>query len=398
MNLNDYRLNAYRTAAEKKPEHNGKPAAGTPVKNIDKGNDQYTDTSVKAAAAALTSGGLLKIQKSTQGNNGQDTIYRRVAKFLLLIGVDEAAKILPHLSEAQTEKIIPEIASIRHVDRDEAASILAEFQALVQKSREAGGVDTAKTILEKAFGEKKAEEMLQKAVPFAEGKPFEYLNETDTDKIIFLLKDESVAVRALVLSYLKPKTAASVINAFSPEDKTRVIMRLAKMEPVLPEVLHRVDQSMHEKSMAVNTEKAIATDGRGILAQILKRMTPQAEQNILATLSDTDPELGHDLKQRLFTTEDFINSDDRFIQEQLGKMDNTLIAALIADKSDDFRSKILRNVSKTRGDVILEEEQLKKPIPGKDIDKVTSQFFNIMRQAFDDGKLVVKNRSDDIFV
>ena len=45
----------------------------------------------------------------------------------MLIGVDEAAKILPHLTEEQTEKIIPEIASIRYVEPEEATDILKEL-------------------------------------------------------------------------------------------------------------------------------------------------------------------------------------------------------------------------------------------------------------------------------
>jgi len=429
MNLNDYRLNAYHNAARK----NGEDAvtSGTEHKKIRKpvfeqlsgqpgkpfssaaalpgGKTAYAaqrpetehipaENEVKAAAAALTSGGLLKVPAEPQEPDGRENIYRRVAKFLLLIGIDEAAKILPHLSESQTEKIIPEIASIRHIDPDEAASILAEFQSLVQRSREEGGIDTAKAILEKAFGEKKAGEMLQKAVPFARGKPFEYLDDIDADRIVFLLKDESAAVRSLVLSRLKPKTAAAVINALGPEDKKEVILRLAKMEPVLPEVLRRVDQSMHEKALAVNTEKANIVDGRGILAQILKRMTVKNEQQILGTLTDSDPELGQDLRQRLFTIEDIVNSDDRFLQELLRKTDDTSVALLIAGKPDSFRTKILHNVSKARGDAILEDEQLQKPVLRRDCEKITDQFLTSMRQAFEDGRLIVNNRSDDIFV
>jgi len=420
MNLNDYRKNAYQNASSdhtddsrhiQKPvfEHinrqvedifAAKRTATTAQKKVSPRQPDRTptDSDVKAAAEALTSGGLLKVPESQKETNGQESIYRRVAKFLLLIGVDEAAKILPHLSEEQTEKIIPEIASIRHIDTDESTSILAEFQALVQKSREAGGVDTAKTILAKAFGEKRAGEMMQKAVPFAQGRPFEYLDDADPEKILFLLKDESDAVRALVLSHLRPKAAAAVINALPANDKKNVVMRLAKMEPVSPDILRRVDQSMHEKSMAVNTEKANVVDGRGILAQILKRMPPQEEQDLLGTLSEEDAELGKDLKQRLFTIEDFINSDDRFIQEQLRKMDDRTVAVLIAGKPDSFRKKILSNISTTRGDAVLEEEQLQKPVRRSDSDTVTSQFLAIMRQAYDDGRLAVKNRNDDIYV
>ena len=53
----------------------------------------------------LKSGGLIKVPAQEKLPDGKDSVYRRVAKFLVLIGEDEAAKILPHLSESQIEKI-----------------------------------------------------------------------------------------------------------------------------------------------------------------------------------------------------------------------------------------------------------------------------------------------------
>ncbi|MDE7392217.1 MAG: flagellar motor switch protein FliG, partial [Treponemataceae bacterium] len=144
--------------------------------------------SERVAAKALAQGGLLKVPARTA--DGKESVYRRVAKFLLLIGENEAAKIMPHLGETQIEKIVPELASIRRVDSEEAAAILAEFQSLMQKAREDGGVETARAMLEKAFGAEKAAAVLQKSVPFADGKPFEYLSEADAEKVALLLRDE----------------------------------------------------------------------------------------------------------------------------------------------------------------------------------------------------------------
>ena len=132
---------------------------------------------MKNAAKNLTSGGLVKIPASS---TEKDSIYRRVAKFLVIVGIDEAAKILPHLTEEQTEKIIPEIASIQKITPEESASILEEFESLVEKAREEGGLETARNILTKAYGSEKAEDMLKKSVKYPDGKPFDYLSDAVT--------------------------------------------------------------------------------------------------------------------------------------------------------------------------------------------------------------------------
>lgn len=360
--------------------------------------DFQGNESARIAAKALTSGGLIKVPEQPREKDGKENIYRRVAKFLMLIGVDEAAKILPHLSEEQTEKIIPEIASIRYVEPEEATEILQEFQGLVKQAREEGGIDTARAILEKAFGTHKADLILEKTASNISGKPFEYLFEADSDRVSLLLKDESNAVKALVLSYLNPKVSAQVINEMETQDKKDVVMRLAKLTKVSPEIIQRVDKAMQEKMNHLASSKSDSIDGKSVLAQILKRMSPQAEEGILNNLAEQDSQLGEELRERLFTTEDIINADDRFIQDRLRDMDEEEIAYLIASKAEDFREKLLSNVSENRRKSILETEKFLYPMRKSDCEKVTSQFFATLRRAWEEGNLYIKGRDDELYV
>lgn len=355
-------------------------------------NSQYDSTEI------LKNSGLLKVPVAEKEKDGKESIYRRVAKFLVLIGEDEAAKILPHLSEVQIEKIIPEIASIRTVSKDESSVILAEFKSLLDDSRKSGGIETARDILQKAYGKKRADEMLEKSVPF-EGKiPFNYLNDADNERIYQLLKDENEGIKAIVLSYLKPKKAASVINLMKSDEKKETVLRLAKMEPVSPEVIRRIDNAMHEKSLHQTSDSVENIDGRNVLAQILKKMSPDSESEILENLSEGDPDLGEDLRSRLFTIEDVVNSDDRFVQESLRKLSEVDIVHLIAGKSQDFREKILSDISSGRRMEVLDQEKILKPLKRSECEKITSQFFSVLRRAFDEGHLIIKDRNDDVFI
>lgn len=419
MNLEDYRLNAYSagTGQNKKLVH--KPVfenVNSAIDRIEKQNKEHaerqnieqakiaaktgtwfekkksaTSDDVKNAAKNLTSGGLVKIPASS---TEKDSIYRRVAKFLVIVGIDEAAKILPHLTEEQTEKIIPEIASIQKITPEESASILEEFESLVEKAREEGGLETARNILTKAYGSEKAEDMLKKSVKYPDGKPFDYLSDANAERIKVLIDGESDAVKSLVLSQIEPKKAAKVINLMDVDDKKKIVLRLAKMKPVAPEVLAEIDRSLHEKLLTQNTENSQNMDGRGVLAQILKRMNPSVENSIINTLSEQDPELGEDLRKRLFTEEDVIGSDDRFIQNYLHDMEDRDIAVLIYGKNDAFREKILSNVSKNRRRIILDEESMIHHLTKSDSEKMTSLFYSVLRRAWENGDLRVSGRDE----
>lgn len=353
-----------------------------------------TQEEVKEAASKLTSGGLIMVPGEKKDGE-KESIYRRVAKFLVVIGMDEASKILPHLTEEQTEKIIPEIATIRYVSPEEAKEVLDEFKSLLNKAQEAGGVDTARKLLTKVYGAEKADQVLNKVVKHPDGKPFDYLSDANAERIGILLDGESPSVQALVLSQINPQKAANVIKRMDTENKTEVIMRLAKMKPVSPEIIENLNKSLKEKMMTQNTENSQNLDGRTALAQILKRMDPSAEYSIIANLSAENPELGADLRRRLFTEEDVIACDDRYMQKKLHDMTDSDLVILLRGKSDGFRQKIFSNISKNRAQVIYDEELLKEHVLKSDSDRITSQLYADLRRAWEVGELMVEGRDEE---
>ena len=402
MTFNDLRKNAYKSsvsqnAAQKKIPVQKEDLSSQKEKSK-KEKHKSQNPELNAASDALVSGGLLKVPVSKKEADGRDSVYRRVAKFLLIIGVDEAAKILPHLTEEQTEKIIPEIASIRSVSPEETRQILEEFETLLKNAREGGGIDTAREILRKAYGEKKAKELIDKSVPFPLEKPFEYLNDIDNERINLLLKEESVQVKALILSHLNPKKAASVINLMDSKEKSEVAFRLLKLEPVSPEVIKNLDEVLHKKVLLQNSQRTNSLDGKKILAEILKKMSFSTENSILSKISTEEPSLANDLRERLFTVDDVVSSDDRFVQETLMMYSNYEIACLVYKREEKFTKKIFQCISQGRVSQVQEELNINQTFLKSECDKIYSKFLNTLRNAFEEGKLFIKNRTDDVYI
>lgn len=402
MTFNDLRKNAYKSSvsqnvAQKKIQVQKEDLSSQKEKSK-KEKHKSQNPELNAASDALVSGGLLKVPVSKKEADGRDSVYRRVAKFLLIIGVDEAAKILPHLTEEQTEKIIPEIASIRSVSPEETRQILEEFETLLKNAREGGGIDTAREILRKAYGEKKAKELIDKSVPFPLEKPFEYLNDIDNERINLLLKEESVQVKALILSHLNPKKAASVINLMDSKEKSEVAFRLLKLEPVSPEVIKNLDEVLHKKVLLQNSQRTNSLDGKKILAEILKKMSFSTENSILSKISTEEPSLANDLRERLFTVDDVVSSDDRFVQEILMMYSNYEIACLVYKREEKFTKKIFQCISQGRVSQVQEELNINQTFLKSECDKIYSKFLNTLRNAFEEGKLFIKNRTDDVYI
>lgn len=353
-----------------------------------------TDEKLDVAVSAIKNGGLLKVGREASGE--KDGVHRRVAKFLLLIGTDEAAEVLKFLPQDDIEKIIPQLATIQSVSNDEAEEILAEFHSLVEKKVEVAGEDAALDILEKAFGAGKAQALMERVEKKIEVEhPFTCLKEKSAEEILSILEGESAQVISIVVSHLEPKKAAAVISLMDSDKKKEIVLRLAKMQKISPEVISMIDKTIRKKVSARPADDSLAIDGKGALVQILKRMDFGAEKEILDDLERFDPALKADLQKNLFTADDVVKCDDRFLQEKLRAMSDKEIAFLIADKDESFRKKIFANVSVGRGDRILEEESASKPMLRRDVEDVTKHFLEVLRVAWQNGSLRVLGRDEE---
>jgi flagellar motor switch protein FliG len=349
--------------------------------------------------------GFLKIPRvvKTGANDeaaSKDSKYRRVAKFLILIGAEQAASILTNLEPEQVELISREIASIRGIQSDEAAEILAEFQSLLEGSfpgqgRTAGGLDEARRLLYAAFGPEKGEAFLKNAAPAARETSFSFLDDLPGEQIAILLRDESPATGAMILSRIAPKSAAAALSCADREWRLEVARRISRLGQVSPEVLERTVEALREKARRLSGSAGTSTvDGLGALASILKQSDVSFGDTILSELSKEDPELGRELKDRLYTLDDVIKADNKPLRIKLHAMSAKEIALLIKGRSEVFAEKILANISSNRKIEVREELDFMGPVTKKDSDAALKIFMNWFREGREEGSILMLG--DDI--
>jgi flagellar motor switch protein FliG len=337
------------------------------------------------------------------GKEGESK-YRRVAKFLILIGADLAAKVLENLSQVQVEALSREIALIRGVTADEADEIMREFHALLENSSGysrpvEGGVEAARRLLYVTFGPDKGEVLLRKSVPDARKAVFDFLEDFSGAQIAVLLREEAPATVALVISHISPKLAAAVLGDMSPSLKAEMVRRLAYLKQVSPDTVNRVAAALRNKARqyaASGSGTETEVDGMGALTAILKQADISFGDRLLTELDEEDPELGRNIKERLYTLDDMVLAENQPIQEKLREMRDVDVAMLIKGRSPKFVEKILSNVSANRRAAVLEEQEYLGAVLRKDADAVAREFLSWFRAARESGRIFLYSDEDVI--
>ncbi|AAC65020.1 flagellar motor switch protein FliG [Treponema pallidum] len=309
------------------------------------------------------------------------TVYKKIAQFLSLIGEEQAALVLKQLEPAQIEAVVAELLTLKPLSPEEAREILREFSALCARvSPVTGGLRAAQSMLSKAFGEEKADLILKRAVPAAQPKPFEFLAALEASQLLPLLEGELPATKTLILSQLPPESAAHYLSNISTEEKKDLIVRLAKLKHVNPQVLQVMSDSLHKKFAALHLSQRRDLDGHAVLAAILKKMERATEHSILHALAEKNPTLAARVRTHLFTLDDIPALPDTFLQKHLASCSEKTLAALINTNHPAFVQKILSNLSKNRAQLVRDEYDTFPP-SAHDTRTITEHFLATLRSA-----------------
>ena len=317
--------------------------------------------------------------------------HKRAAKLLLLLGKEQAAAVLKHLSEEEVEKVTAEIAKIKRIEREEARKILQDFGSLADKiaATPRGGIQVARDMLSSALGEAEAEKIIGKVSPYAENKPFAFLNDLDYQQIMLLLRKEPVHVMSIVVSYLEPRKASQVIESLPPEVQAQVVKRIARMGQVSPEVLSSIEESLRERIRTQGKVVAEEIDGQSVLADILKHMPLNDENRILESLEEKNRELAEHIRERLFNFETVLEIPDSQLQGFLYQYPDRDLAVILKGKSPELEDKVLRNVSQRRRDFIQQERESLGPMRRSEVDRITKDFLSFLRERAERGELTL---------
>ena len=136
----------------------------------------------------------------------------KAALVVVSLGADRASQIYKYLSEEDIEELTYEVAKLGKTSNSQVETTLDEFYklCLTHKMMTDGGLDYARNVLEKAFGESTARNLLEKVSKTLQSKPFNFFMKGDPKALFSLLQNERPQVIALIMAYMDPMQAAQI--------------------------------------------------------------------------------------------------------------------------------------------------------------------------------------------
>ena len=329
------------------------------------------------------------------------TSEQKAAAVIVALGADKASKVYKYLGEEEVEKLTVEVAKLGHLDAEQSDDALDDFYktCLTQKVVTDGGLEYARSVLEKAYGEATANELLSKVTKYLKNRSFEFIRKTDSKNLYSMLQHERPQTIALILSYTDSEQAAQVIAELPEDKKIPVVECIARMESASPEAIKLVESQLRHKFDNILTTDFTVIGGVDYIADVMNHMDRSNEKAIFDEMGKDDPELADTIRKKMFVFEDILTMDERSIQRFIRDCDMKDIVYALKYATEEMSDLFYRNMSSRMAETIQSDLEITVNVRLRDIEEAQQHIVNTIRRLEEAGELIInKGGKDDIVV
>ena len=200
------------------------------------------------------------------------------------------------------------------------------------------------------------------------------------------------------MGHLDPRQASSLLMKLEPDARVDCVKRLATMKQFSPEAAAKASDVLNRRFGAMGDQAKGTDSGFKGLADLMNRLEPSAARQILESIELEEPKLAIDIRDMMFTFENFMGVPEPDMRELMNSVDKKTLMVALKGASEALRAHIYRTMSSRAVEIMKEDSEMMGPVRGKDVAKAQSEIVAIARKLEAEGKIVLKSEGEDEYV
>jgi len=332
----------------------------------------------------------------------QITGLKKAAILMVLLGDEASAKVFRYLQEDEVQEISREISRLGKIDTDVADAVLDDFHrmTMAQTFLARGGAEFAKKLLIKAFGAEQSKKLLDRLNISLQGTivGFDSLQKADPAQLSRFIQNEQPQTIALVLAHLNSSQAAALLGSLPAQLRADVIMRMAHLEQISPDVINKITTILEQKLKSLGDFSRESYGGIRAVAELINRMETKSAASILERIEDDNPALALSIRNLMFVFDDVMLIDEAGMREIIQRVDKKTLTIALKGCSEDLKTQFFRNMSSRAVEMLKEDMDVLGPVKVRDVESAQQQIVSIVRKLDEDGIISLKGGGGDEYV
>lgn len=327
---------------------------------------------------------------------------QKAAVLVISLGAEASAQVLKNLDANEIEQIATEIAKIDGVSTEVRNKVLQEFyhMAGIDERIVQGGMNLVGEILSKALGAEAAMKIIERTKHSLERSAFRLMGRgtLPSEMLVELVQNEHPQVVALILAHLKQEQAAEVLSALPGKLQAEVILRMANMNAVSPEIIGEIERTLRNR-LSSERHGAFKIGGVKVVAELLNKATRETERNVFEVIENSNPELVSQIREHMFVYEDLGKISDLGIQRIIKEVDNRDLILSLKASSNEVKERFFKNVSERKSQMIKEDMASLGPVRLREVEEAQRRIVSIARNLVQSGEVeLIRSEKEEVFV
>jgi flagellar motor switch protein FliG len=326
---------------------------------------------------------------------------RKAATLLVLLGEEVSSQLMKFFWEDEVEKISREMSVLNNVPPDLGESVLEEFHnmALARHYMSAGGIEFTKKVLQKALGPDMAKRVIERVTKSIESSVgFNALEKADPHQLSKFIQNEHPQTIALILAHLDPSQGAELLASLPEEIRSNIIVRMASLGEISPEVIKRISLILDQKLRSLGTYSREAMGGTRAVAELVNKMDRTDSRAILEKIENEKPDLAVAIRNLMMVFEDILSVDNVGVREILQRVDKKTLTIALKGTNEELQAHIFKNMSQRAVEMMKEDMEALGPVRVRDVEKSQQEVVEIIRRLEEEGLVNIRGGGGDEYV
>lgn len=317
------------------------------------------------------------------------------------LGEDRCAEVFKHLHEHEIEALIREIAAMENVPMDVGQTVLGEFHQMhyANESFVTGGVEHARRLVLKSMGTEPARRVIDRVVKAADATDgFASLGKANPQQLSKFILGEHPQTIAVILARLNPGSAAQLVSQLPDDLRADVLMRMASIDEILPEVISRISGVIDQRLKALGGPSREQHGGVRAVAELFNRLDRGLSQRTLETLEERSQDLAVQIRNLMFVFDDLATVEETGIREIVNRADKKALTVALKGASEEIRGRFFANMSKRAGELLKDEMEMLGAVRLRDVEKAQQEVVAIARKLEEEGLVTLGGNAGEPYV
>ncbi len=327
---------------------------------------------------------------------------RKAAILMVLLGDEASAGLFRYLQEEEVQEITQEISRLGRIDAETADNVLDDYyqMTLARSYMVQGGVDYARKLLMKAFGQDVSKRLIDRVtLALQSGRiGFDSLQKADPTQLSKFIQNEHPQTIALVLAHLNPPQAASLINSLPEKLRGDVVLRMASLEQISPEIISKITSNLSQRLQSLGDVSRESYGGLRAVAELINRLDSDTSVAILENIENENPNLALSIRNLMFVFDDILLLEDTGMREIIQRIDKKTLTIALKGTSDELKSCFFRHMSQRAVEMLKEDMEVLGPVKIKDVERAQQEIVGIIRKLDQDGVISIKGGATEQYV